>query len=69
MQEILASLGWVCVKCSCPGSKGWDCMHTKHRGYMIKIRENFRIFQNGLVVDSGFQYQLKEKMKKYGIIE
>lgn len=69
MKEKLIELGWVCTKCSCPGKAGWDCMNKDFMGILIKVRLNFRIFKNSLVIDSGFGYQLEQKLKNNGIFK
>jgi hypothetical protein len=69
MEKKLIELGWICNKCSCPHGKGWDCMHKDFKGVLIKVRLNFRIFKNNLVIDSGFGYQLEQKLKNNGIFK
>ena len=69
MKERLIELGWICNKCSCPTGKGWDCMHKDFKGILIKVRQNFRIFRNSLPIDSGFGYQLDNKLKENEIFK
>lgn len=44
-------------------------MHKDFKGVLIKVRLNFRIFKNNLVIDSGFGYQLEQKLKNNGIFK
>lgn len=71
MKKYLESKGWKCLPCSCPGKKGFDCMHSKFRGVVInsKTDNNFRIVKNSLVIESGFGYQLEQKLKLHGLVE
>jgi len=69
MKERLEKMGWVCAKCSCPYSSGWDCMHKDYKGFLIKVRDNFKIQKHGIVIDAGFGYQLNEKLQQHGIFK
>jgi hypothetical protein len=65
MKDKLVSLGWICTKCGCPGIKnGFDCGNKNFRRVLIKLRDqHFKIIKQGLVIDSGFGYQLEQKLK------
>ncbi|GEO08752.1 hypothetical protein [Segetibacter aerophilus] len=73
MKETLLSLGWTCQPCNCPGAKGVDCAHPDHPRVMISIRSlgknqnQFRIIKKSLVVDTGLEYQLDDKLISHGL--
>jgi hypothetical protein len=68
MKEKIEKAGWTCVKCGCPGRKGWDCAHKSYRGYIVQLREyTFKILNKGHVIESAHLYQLEKKMKEHGL--
>jgi len=64
----LERAGWKCSFCTCPGTKGYDCINRKNRLITVKLRKiGFKIIKNGYLVDSGHLYQLQEKLAKYEV--
>jgi hypothetical protein len=67
MKELLQQQGWKCAACGC-NNGGIDCSSRTYRGYVIKLRStSFRIFNRGLSIASGHNYQLKEALQKHSI--
>ena len=70
MKEILTSQGWKCLPCSCPGAKGFDCAIKDFKGIIIKLKTlSFKIVKNGLVVDTGHNYEFETKLKSNDIFK
>jgi hypothetical protein len=44
-------------------------MHKDFKGILIKVRQNFKILKNNLTIDSGFEYQLLDKLKRNEIFK